>query len=56
MVDTELIANQLRAKGYTVTHIEAVSENSGDYIFLIDGESLNLEAARALLEDNTASS
>ena len=54
MVDTALITQQLRAKGYTVQHVEAVSENSGDWIFIVDGESLNLEAARALLEADTA--
>ena len=54
MVDTGLITQQLRAKGYTVEHVEVVSENSGDYVFLVDGESLNLDAARALLEEDSA--
>ncbi len=54
MVDTALITQQLRAKGYSVQHVEAVSANSGDWIFIVDGRSLNLEEARALLESDTA--
>ncbi len=54
MVDTGLITQQLRAKGYTVEHVEAVAENSGDWVFIVDGESLTLEEARALLEDESA--
>ena len=54
MVDTGLITQQLRAKGYTVEHVEAVSENSGDWVFIVDGESLTLEGARALLEEDSA--
>ena len=50
MVDTGLITQQLRAKGHTVQHVEAVSENSGNWIFIVDGNSLTLEEARALLE------
>lgn len=54
MVDTALITQQLRAKGYTVQHVEAVAENSGNWIFIVDGNSLNLEEARALLEEASA--
>ena len=54
MVDTGLITQQLRAKGYTVGHVEAVSENSGDWIFIVNGDSLTLEQARALLEEGSA--
>ncbi len=54
MVDTSLIAAQLRAKGHTVGHVEAVSENAGDWIFIVDGEPLDLTAVRALLSDETA--
>ncbi len=54
MVDTGLITQQLRAKGHTVEHVEAVSENAGDWVFLVDGVTLNLEGARALLEEETA--
>lgn len=53
MVDTGLITEQLRAKGHTVQHVEAVSENAGDWIFIVDGESLDLASARALLADET---
>ncbi len=54
MVDTGLITQQLRAKGYKVEHVEAVSTNSGDWIFTVNGEPLNLDAVRALLEDEAA--
>ena len=54
MVDTGLITQQLRAKGHKVEHVEAVSENSGDWIFIVDGQSLDLTQTRALLEDETA--
>ncbi len=54
MVDTGLLTQQLRAKGHTVEHVEAVSENAGNWIFIVDGQTLDLDAARALLEDNVA--
>lgn len=54
MVDTGLITQQLRAKGHTVEHVEVVSENAGDYTFIVDGQTLDLDSVRALLEDETA--
>ena len=54
MVDTDLIAAQLRAKGHKVGHIEAVSENAGDWIFHVDGDNLDLDSVRALLGDEVA--
>jgi hypothetical protein len=54
MVDTGLIAQQLRAKGHAVGHIEVVAENAGDYIFVVDGQPLNLTEVRALLGDEAA--
>ena len=53
MVDTGLITQLLREKGHTVQHVEAVSENSGDWIFTVDGQPLDLVQTRALLEDET---
>ncbi len=53
MVDTDLITQQLRAKGHTVSHVEVVSENAGDYVFLVDGNTLDLAQARALLGDES---
>ena len=50
MIDTELIANQLRAKGHTVGPITPVPSNAGAYEFEVDGNLLSLEDTRALLE------
>ncbi len=49
MVDTELLANQLRAYGHTVTHVITVPNNAGVYEFTVDGNVLSLEETRALL-------
>ncbi len=49
MVDIELIANQLRAYGHTVTHIHNAPNNGGTYEFTVDGNIVTLEEARALL-------
>jgi hypothetical protein len=50
MVDTELIAQELRDRGHKVEHITRLSENSGTWEFEVDGRMLTLEEARALLE------
>ncbi len=49
MVDTELLANQLRSYGHTVTHVHGVPENAGEYEFTVDGNNLSLEETRDLL-------
>ncbi len=49
-VDTELIASELRSLGYKVNHIVPVSANAGDWTFEVDGVTIDLEEARALLE------
>ena len=49
MVDTELLANQLRSYGHTVTHVIGVPSNAGEYEFTVDGNVLSLEETRALL-------
>lgn len=49
MVDTELLANQLRAYGHTVGSVIAVPNNAGGYEFTVDGNVLTLEEARDLL-------
>ena len=53
MIDTELIALQLRAAGYTVGHITPVPSNAGTYEFQVDGRLLSLEDTRILLESGT---
>ena len=49
-VDTELIVDSLRKRGHTVESVIKVPENAGDYEFIVDGVTLNLEETRALLE------
>jgi len=48
-VDTELIINSLRKRGHTVESVIKVPDNAGDYEFIVDGVTLNLEETRALL-------
>lgn len=50
MADINLILQELRANGHKVEDVHPVSENAGEYEFIIDGVSLNLEAARRVLE------
>ncbi len=50
MVDVSLIIQQLRARGHEVTHSAPLSENAGDYEFLVDGRLLVLSEVNALLE------
>jgi hypothetical protein len=50
MVDIDLIVQTLRQHGHTVGHVIPVPENAGRYEFQIDGNTLNLEEARELLE------
>ena len=49
MVDTELLANALRAYGHTVSSYFKTPANAGEYEFTVDGNVLTLEEARALL-------
>ena len=49
-VDTELIVNSLRKRGHAVEGVIKVPDNAGDYEFIVDGATLTLEEARALLE------
>jgi len=49
-VDTELLVQSLRKRGHTVEGVIRVPDNAGDYEFIVDGVTLNLEETRALLE------
>lgn len=49
-VDTELLVQSLRKRGHTVDGVIKVPDNAGDYEFIVDGNTLTLEEARALLE------
>ncbi len=50
MVDIELLIQQLRKRGHTVEGVHHVPDNAGEYEFTIDGNVLNLEEARRVLE------
>jgi hypothetical protein len=53
-VDTELIVQSLQKRGHTVESVIKVPDNAGDYEFVVDGVTLNLEETRALLESDQA--
>lgn len=53
MVDTELLAQELRDRGHKVDHVVSLPSNAGDYEFHVDGRALTLIEARALLEADT---
>jgi hypothetical protein len=52
MIDIELIVEALRKHGHSVERVISVPENAGEYEFTIDGNILNLEEARSLLEQD----
>ena len=54
MVDIDLIVQTLLQHGHTVEHVFSVPPNAGEYELVIDGNTLNLEEARALLEADEA--
>jgi hypothetical protein len=51
MVDTGLIAQELRARGYRVDDIISIPSNAGEYEFRVDDIDITLAEARALLEN-----
>jgi hypothetical protein len=53
-VDTELLVQSLRKRGHTVEGVIKVPDNAGDYEFIVDGVTLNLDETRALLERDQA--
>jgi hypothetical protein len=52
MVDIDLLVQALRKRGHTVERVIHVPENAGEYELTIDGNALNLEEARTLLEQD----
>ncbi len=50
MVDIELLVKALRKRGHTVQDLRHVPENAGEYEMVVDGNALNLEEARRVLE------
>jgi hypothetical protein len=55
-IDIDLIVQALRNQGHTVGTIISVPDNAGVYELTIDGNLLNLEEARQLLEQDEAKS
>ena len=51
-IDTDLIIDALRKNGHTVEHVFSVPDNAGLYEFVVDGNTLNLEENRHLLEQD----
>ena len=56
MPDIDLIVHELRAHGHTVADVHPVPVNAGDYMLIVDGQQLNLEEARRVLEIDAAKS
>jgi hypothetical protein len=50
MVDIDLLIEALRNRGHRIEDVISVPENAGVYELTVDGTTLNLEQARALLE------
>lgn len=50
MVDIDLIVRELRASGHTVEDLHRVAPDAGEYEMIIDGNVVNLEEARRVLE------
>jgi hypothetical protein len=49
-VDIQLIVDTLRQRGHKVDGVFSVPDNAGIYEFNVDGNLLNLEETRQLLE------
>ncbi len=54
MIDIDLIVETLRQNGHRVESVFSVPENAGEYELIIDGNTLTLEEARQLLEQDEA--
>jgi hypothetical protein len=53
-IDTDLIVDALRKNGHTVEHVYSVPDNAGVYEFIVDGNALNLDEVRELLEQEAS--
>ena len=52
MVDIDLILRELRAFGHTVEDMHHVPHDAGEYEMIIDGNVVNLDGARQILESD----
>jgi hypothetical protein len=50
MVDIDLLVKQLRERGHTVEGVHQTPPNAGEWELIVDGDFLNLEEARHVLE------
>lgn len=50
MVDIDLIVKELRDHGHTVEDLHHVPPDAGEFEMIIDGNPVNLEGARRVLE------
>jgi len=55
MVDIELLVQQLRDQGHTVEGVHQTPPNAGEWELIVDGNFLNLDEARRVLELDTES-
>jgi hypothetical protein len=54
MIDIDLIVQTLHQHGHRVDSVISVPENAGEYELIVDGNTLTLEEARELLEQDEA--
>jgi hypothetical protein len=54
MVDIDLIVQTLRDHGHMVEDVHHVSPDAGEYALTVDGNAVNLEGARQILESDEA--
>jgi hypothetical protein len=54
MTDIDLLVEAIRNHGHTVGSVIRVPNNAGEYEIIVDGNALNLEEARQLLEQDEA--
>jgi hypothetical protein len=52
MIDIDLIVQTLRQHGHRVDTVISVPDNAGEFELIIDGNTLTLEEARELLEQD----
>lgn len=50
MVDIDLLVQALRAQGHTIEDLHPVPPNAGEYEMILDGNVVNLDGARHILE------
>lgn len=54
MVDIDLIVQKLRAHGHIIEDLHHVPLDAGEYEMIIDGNVVNLDGARRVMEQDQA--